>query len=132
MSAFDDLEMSNNRTKILEPIHQRSQVYRSDCAIVAEIWLSLGKSTDLSPRSARENGCCGGRSDIPGVSCMDTQVSKMYAFTLRNSNWNNLQLTGEFPRLIGYLTGLRELYLFIFIIIDRWLQIKYMAQYPER
>jgi hypothetical protein len=102
---------------------------RSDCSLVVEIWLSLGKSSELSPKSVRHHECCLGRSDIPGVSCMDAQVSKMYAFTLRIRNWNNLHLTGEFPHLIGNLTGLRWLYFFTFIIIDRWLQIKYMVNY---
>jgi hypothetical protein len=105
---------------------------KSDCAIIVQMWLSLGRSTNLSPKYVSEHGCCLGRSDIPGVSCIGTKVSKMYLFTLRIRNWKNLHLTGEFPQSIVHLTGLRELYFIIFIIIDRWLQIKYMVKYLEK
>jgi hypothetical protein len=72
INELDELE-----AKTSLPIPQRFFGKRSDCSIIVEIWLSLGKSSELS-KSVKEHECCAGRSDIPGVTCIDSIVTKMY------------------------------------------------------
>ncbi len=73
---FDDLEMENKEYKPLHSLLSR----RSDCAIVVEIWQSLGGKTRLKPESVGYHGCCNTwyhKSDIPNIVCSGSKVKKM-------------------------------------------------------